>query len=140
MKSKLAHERARRAALIAHNESNVLHRMRAGQVWRCWIYEPDLPWGTLPAESYFTLLAPQKGSTVPSDYELIRSRLRFGDVGKLHMAGVGLNLADLRTARAHKNYENWSNQLLFERQRPLIFDVEPFSWAPWVHNDSTHGG
>jgi hypothetical protein len=123
-------ERERRAILMAHNESRVLFQMRAGQVWRVRKYNPDLQWGELPKEIYFILIAP-RAENIPGEYEIMRSRLKFGEVAVLQMAGVGARLAALRKPSASLHYENWSAQLLTNQGRPLIFEPEPFSWAPW---------
>lgn len=122
---------ARKAALIVHNESIVLFQMRAGQVWRCWRYDPSLPWGELPDDYYFTLLAPRERSIVPGEYTLMRSRLQFGDVKTLQMTGVSFRFADLRMPAALLYHTNWTGKLLTDRKQPLIFEPKPFSWAPW---------
>ena len=121
---------ARRLALEAHNETAILPRMLAGQVWKVWVYTKTLQWGQLPPEFYFILIAP-RSREVPGDYTLMRSQLRFGRVAKIQMAGVSAAFSSLRDPRTARDYNNWSGCLLSHLGNPFIFAPEPVSWAPW---------
>ena len=123
-------EKGRREKLVEHNESAILHQMEAGQVWRVRVYQRHLSWGELPDEHFFILLAPRIPE-VDGRYVLMRSILKYGDVKALQMAGVSMAFSSLRQDKAYRCPSNWSGFLLSHKASPLIFDPQPFSWAPW---------